>query len=110
MISSSRRSFITGLASLLAAPAIVHAVNLMPVKTVEWTVVPDGGFIFIEQPGLTIEHITRIVELMKRNHMVTDPEVRIVHRGLIPVLFINGVARVPAGCTFDHIEVPVTPR
>lgn len=27
-----RRSFLTGLASLLAAPAIVHAGNLMPVK------------------------------------------------------------------------------
>lgn len=28
----ARRSFLTGLASLIAAPAIVHAGNLMPVK------------------------------------------------------------------------------
>lgn len=33
MIEASRRSFITGLAALVAAPAIVRAGSLMPVKT-----------------------------------------------------------------------------
>ena len=33
MITSSRRSFITGLVSFVAAPAIVRAANIMPVKS-----------------------------------------------------------------------------
>lgn len=32
----ARRSFLSGLASLIAAPAIVHAGNLMPVRAVKW--------------------------------------------------------------------------
>ena len=32
MLTSSRRAFITGLVSLIAAPAIVRATSLMPVK------------------------------------------------------------------------------
>lgn len=36
-----RRSFITGLVSALAAPAIVHAGNLMPIKTVKVLTVED---------------------------------------------------------------------
>lgn len=32
MIESSRRSFITGLVSFVAAPAIVRAANIMPVR------------------------------------------------------------------------------
>lgn len=35
MIKASRRSFITGLVALVAAPAIVRASNLMPVKIME---------------------------------------------------------------------------
>jgi hypothetical protein len=31
----ARRSFLTGLASALAAPAIVRAASLMPVKTLQ---------------------------------------------------------------------------
>lgn len=34
MIESSRRGFITGLISLVAAPAIVRAGSLMPVKAI----------------------------------------------------------------------------
>ena len=37
----SRRTLITGLTSLLAAPAIVHAGNLMPVRGATITI-PDG--------------------------------------------------------------------
>lgn len=36
-----RRSFVTGLASALAAPAIVHAGNLMPIRTVKVLTVED---------------------------------------------------------------------
>ena len=34
-IITQRRSFITGIASLIAAPAIVKASNLMPIKVIE---------------------------------------------------------------------------
>lgn len=37
MIEVARRSFITGLIALVAAPAIVRAGSLMPVNTVVWT-------------------------------------------------------------------------
>jgi hypothetical protein len=33
MIETSRRSFITGLVSFVAAPAIVRAANIMPVRS-----------------------------------------------------------------------------
>jgi DNA-binding sugar fermentation-stimulating protein len=37
MTTISRRGIIGGLASMLAAPAIVHYGNLMPVKAGDWT-------------------------------------------------------------------------
>lgn len=37
----ARRSFLTGLASLIATPAIVHAGNLMPVKAPLLTTMPE---------------------------------------------------------------------
>ena len=36
-IITSRRSFITGLTGLIAAPAIVRAQSLMPVRVVKWS-------------------------------------------------------------------------
>lgn len=38
MVEIARRSFITGLIALVAAPAIVRVGSLMPVKTVVWSV------------------------------------------------------------------------
>ena len=35
MIVSSRRGFLIGLGAMMAAPAIVHAGNLMPVRALE---------------------------------------------------------------------------
>lgn len=40
----SRRGFLSGLGSLLAAPAIVHAGNLMPVKLIPATTFHPGDF------------------------------------------------------------------
>lgn len=37
MVEIARRSFITGLVALVAAPAIVRVGSLMPVKTVLWS-------------------------------------------------------------------------
>ena len=42
MIESSRRGFITGLISLVAAPAIVRVTNIMPVKRI---VLPRGNWV-----------------------------------------------------------------
>jgi hypothetical protein len=46
MISTSRRGFFVGLgASLIAAPSIVHAANLMPIAsfdTLDWPVTPQS--------------------------------------------------------------------
>ncbi len=39
-----RRAFLTGLGSLLAAPAIVHAGNLMPVRSIERLLLPAYDF------------------------------------------------------------------
>ena len=40
----TRRKFLTGLGSLLASPAIVHAGNLMPVKALQFSGnILDGG-------------------------------------------------------------------
>lgn len=36
----ARRSFLAGLGSLLAAPAIVHAGNIMPVRSIERLILP----------------------------------------------------------------------
>jgi hypothetical protein len=41
-----RRTFLTGLASLFAAPAIVRAESLMPVKLVDFSPPPAPGFVF----------------------------------------------------------------
>lgn len=40
MIIQSRRNFITGLTSLLAAPAIVRVQNIMPVKVFDYELMP----------------------------------------------------------------------
>lgn len=72
-IVPSRRGFITGLASLLiAAPAIVKATNIMPVKTVDhWlTVVPQRHIYGGGRSGGKIwamDQITREAVRMFRN-------------------------------------------
>lgn len=53
LIKPSRRGFITGLASTLAAPAIVRATSIMPVKALPLDVITDmdfgGGFVNADQ-------------------------------------------------------------
>jgi hypothetical protein len=49
MIETSRRSFITGLVSFVAAPAIVRAANIMPVKSVD---LPNGILWEFTQDGM----------------------------------------------------------
>lgn len=57
----SRRGFLSGLTSMLAAPAIVHAGNLMPVRGFEI----DVGMFPKRHDHLTIEDIRAIVETMR---------------------------------------------
>jgi hypothetical protein len=64
----SRRSFLSGLGSMLAAPAIVHAGNLMPVRAVPvvglWDPI-EGMKSQVHSGVLTIDHIRRIVEAIR---------------------------------------------
>jgi hypothetical protein len=60
MTELSRRSLITGLVSLVAAPAIVRATSLMPVKTI------DPELVYFEWAGNSIRAEAHIVELLKR--------------------------------------------
>jgi hypothetical protein len=57
MIQTSRRSLITGLVSFLAAPAVVRAASLMPVKAlpVESNMVQSGWIGY--GGGFTVESI-----------------------------------------------------
>ncbi len=44
MITSSRRSFLLGFSALIAAPAIVRADNLMPVRSIAQLLLPEATF------------------------------------------------------------------
>ena len=63
MIETSRRFVITGLVSLIAAPAIIHAAGLMPVRMVYDLELPD-----LERIELDANH------LLHRNHEAKCPE------------------------------------
>lgn len=59
-MTSTRRSLITGLVSLIAAPAIVRAGSLMPVKALEpiryWRILmPAADFVFTQTGPKSIE-------------------------------------------------------
>ena len=47
---SSRRSFITGLAALVAAPAIVRVASLMPVRGIVMPITYQGVLLEFDQP------------------------------------------------------------
>lgn len=51
----NRRGFLSGFGALIAAPAIVHAGNLMPIKAVTWAdpVAWAGGLDYAELAGVT---------------------------------------------------------
>jgi hypothetical protein len=54
----SRRSLFAGLGALIAAPAIVRAASLMPVRTVNWG---DTGTVWIDETGPITEDAWRNV-------------------------------------------------
>src|SRR4051812_3637220 len=50
----NRRGFLTGMGSLLAAPAIVRAASLMPIRAIEvpgWPMPPEDWMPFDLRPG-----------------------------------------------------------
>ena len=49
MIVSSRRGFLTRLISFVAAPAIVRASSLMPVKALSAGKIPQGAFTLYDE-------------------------------------------------------------
>lgn len=62
MITPSRRSFLTGLGTLIAAPAIVRIDNIMPVRTVILT--PDADV------SISIDAMVRAMALAQSNKCV----------------------------------------
>jgi hypothetical protein len=66
MIIPTRRSLLIGAgASLLAAPAIVRAASLMPIKqTVEWITLDTGTFPNRELTNLVIAYLKELQELV----------------------------------------------
>lgn len=54
-----RRKFLVGLGSLLAAPAIVHAGNLMPVKAIKPSLTEDELYAYLHQEIALGYSITR---------------------------------------------------
>jgi hypothetical protein len=66
LIKPSRRGFITGLAALVAAPAIVRASSLMPVRSIaslgaiEYQVMDLGHFVAVPIRFVINESITMI--------------------------------------------------
>ena len=69
----ARRSFLTGLASALAAPAIVKAASLMPVKALKpdtWSLRDYGGGFEIDDLqmyGLLVRRIDEVGNIMRVN-------------------------------------------
>lgn len=51
-----RRGFLAGLGSMLAAPAIVHAGNLMPVRSIERFILPAFGYESFDQRPLDVAY------------------------------------------------------
>ena len=81
----SRRSLITGLISLVAAPAIVRVSSLMPVKAME----PEAAFewspFYTAYPvgnGITRESLAQLLAILKAHPIFEGPIYRIVPPGL----------------------------
>lgn len=88
---TSRRSLITGFASLLAAPAIVRASSIMPVKA--WA---DGAIV----------HVTGCDDLlyitMRGYNIFTGEPISM----RMPIIGAEGRAQLPAGCKITGLTLP----
>jgi Bacteriophage head to tail connecting protein len=79
MIETSRRNFITGLVSFVAAPAIVRAANIMPVKSVDlpngilWEVTQDG-MVYGRSPMMDVLPSVRELNSMRSSFLVAADE------------------------------------
>lgn len=69
----TRRSFLRG---LVAAPAIVAASNIMPIRGLLWSAPKDDIFVFnegyvdiVSTQILTLDDIKRGIEMLKRQHI-----------------------------------------
>lgn len=69
MVNIPRRSFLTGLASLVAAPAIVRVSSLMPVKPVVLGV--DEGYTVVCDPTHVQDVIRHFAEMQRFDHLAT---------------------------------------
>lgn len=82
MIPTSRRAFITGLVSFVAAPAIVRASNIMPVRSIDDLALLDLG---------------GVMDRMFLRHQIAYIQAMIAQETQIPVrlLFAQDVRTVP---------------
>jgi hypothetical protein len=91
---ANRRSFLFGLgSSLIAAPAIVRAASLMPVKALEPAWMPNHfvGFDVVYSERLLTTQAVSFVEYSMENG---------IYRAPVPGL-------IPAGATIRHIDLGV---
>jgi hypothetical protein len=81
MTAMQRRVFLAGVFSALAAPAIVRAASLMPVKVLdsEWPITLDGLSLYVDipYPGLSPEMLT----LLTRRIEAAEEIFRITYSG-----------------------------
>jgi hypothetical protein len=86
-VIATRRGFLAGLGSLLAAPAIVHAGNLMPVKVMRpgVTITPYRSFAYAleaDEDVLTVVlHPSQMADLAAKY----APDVRVLWSETIPL-------------------------
>lgn len=80
----TRRKFLTGLGSLLAAPAIVHAGNLMPVKALR---VPLRGSITEIYNNRTIRFWIDIETIQDRNILLRIDDYTVEGKHFTPLPF-----------------------
>lgn len=73
MIASSRRSFITGLVSFVAAPAIVRAVNIMPVKAIREIVGADWRYV-VRAVDIDITYVDGLSQSIVQTLFYGDPD------------------------------------
>lgn len=92
MIEVARRSFITGLIALMAAPAIVRAGSLMPVKTIVWS--KDELLALLDR---RLDHCAEVLARNLRDAIYSDVQAgRVFNRngvvgGLAGLVRIEGV-------------------
>jgi hypothetical protein len=82
LIQPTRRQFIRGAALLFAAPVIVRASSLMPVRVLPIECAPDGGFL------VPREYVAKIMRMfLVPEHLIAIEAPKITVRTRAPVVW-----------------------